>query len=265
MLGMLASGLRHGQRDLWANNIDDSADNCAAAACAYISQSQCTEAEDQRNWMQQQVGKPTSILDAIHIRELQNLRDSDRYRRNGLAEIARRGRGQGPSTAAARGQGRSESTRTAVADGSQGDAELTPPGALQITPLPPTAADARRHQSTSTTRAETEGKFQLRVYARVELEGHEICQEEDEEKEEKMEHVMNSLASDGNNRVKMSVNKHTIHGSPPPGFSQRSSFEVLNPEEMKRSRRNKKNNDNNNNKKDDDDDNNNNNNNKKRK
>jgi len=213
-VSLLTNSLQNGQRDLRANNIEETPNNIAGAGAAYLSRAQITD--DQRHFISQQMGEPTSDLgDDVHISELQRAGADNRYYNNRLHRISMGG-----------------AASAAPAETAPAAAAPPPPPreGVSETPPPPTSQqNLRSTRSSASTFSDRMERSINRVFKQIVHNGTDLQVEgTPATKKRRSKRVRRALSDKGNNVIKMRVSCEVVNETPEPGFSQRMAYDIVN-------------------------------------
>lgn len=210
-VSLLTNSLQNGQRDLRANNIDETPNNIAGAGAAYLSRAQITD--DQRHFISQQMGEPTSDLgDDVHINELQRAGADNRYYNNRLHRISM---GGAASAAPA------EAAPAAATAPRERMSETTPP--------PTSQQNLRSTRSSTSTYSDRKERSVNRVFKQIVHKGTDLQMEgTPATKKRRSKRAQRALSSNENNIIKMRVTCEAVDKTPDHGFSQGMAYDIVN-------------------------------------
>ena len=207
MVSLLTNSLQHGQRDLRANNIEETPNNIAGAGAAYLSRAQISD--DQRHFISQQMGEPTTDLGGdVHISELQRAGADNRYYNNGLHRIST-------------GGGASAAPAVAAPAPREGVSETTPP--------PTSQQNWRSTRSSTSTYSDRRERSVNRVFKQIAYKGIDLQEMgTPATKKRRMKRAQFALSDNENNIIKMRVTCEAVHETPEQGFSQGMARAIMN-------------------------------------
>ena len=209
-VSLLSNSLLNGQRDLRANNIEETTNNIAGAGAAYVSRAQITD--DQRHSISQQMGEPTSVLrDKTHISELQRAGADNRYYNNRLHRISS---GRGASAAPA--------VAAPAAAPRQGMSEITPPPPMRQQNL-------RSTRSSTSTYSDRKERSVNRVFKQILHKGTDLqVKGTPDTKKRRSKRARMALSTNENNIIKMRITCEAVDKTPELGMSQKMAYDIMN-------------------------------------
>jgi len=217
-VSLLTNSLQHGQRDLRANNIEETPNNIAGAGAAYLSRAQISD--DQRHFISQQMGEPTADLgDDVHISELQRAGADHRYYNNRLHRISMGGGSSAaPAVAAAAAP---PPPPPAAAPPREGMSETTPP--------PTSQQNWRSARSSTSTFSDRKERSVNRVFKQLVHRGTDLQKEgTPATKKRRSKRAQRFLSAPENNVIKMRVTCEAVDKTPEHGFSQGMAYDIVN-------------------------------------